>query len=167
MSTVYRKTDKGQAEIETRALRLVPRLRQALILVDGRRSDAELSGFIAGDAAATLASLVADGFIEPLVTLADPTPEARPAASNPAAAASSGVPRKTVSVESTRRDAVRFLNDQLGPAAESIALKLERAKTVPEMQPLLVAAAQVLRSARGDGVADAFIARFVTANAAA
>jgi hypothetical protein len=165
MSTVYRKTEKGQAEIETRAFRLVPRLRQALILVDGRRSDADLSAFIAGDAAATLAGLLADGFIEPLVTLADPTPA--PRASTPSSAEAAAAPRKTVSVESTRRDAVRFLNDQLGPAAESIALKLERAKTVPEMQPLLVAASQVLRSARGAEVADAFIARFVTANAAA
>jgi hypothetical protein len=165
MSTVYRKTDKGQAEIETRAFRLVPRLRQALILVDGRRSDAELSGFIAGDAQATLAGLLADGFIEPLVTLADPRPAPQPGP--PSSTEAAAAARKTVSVESTRRDAVRFLNDQLGPGAESIAVKLERAKTVPEMQPLLVAASQVLRSARGAEVADAFIARFITANAAA
>ena len=42
MATIFRKTEKGQREIETRALKLAPRFRSALILVDGRRSDAEL-----------------------------------------------------------------------------------------------------------------------------
>ena len=39
MATVYRKTDKGRNEIETRANRLLPRLRSALIVVDGQRND--------------------------------------------------------------------------------------------------------------------------------
>ena len=64
MSTVYRKTAKGQAEIDTRAHRLLPRLRQALILVDGRKPDTELEKLILADPKATLESLERDGFIE-------------------------------------------------------------------------------------------------------
>ena len=77
MSTVYRKTEKGVNEIATRALRLGPRQRSALILVDGRKTDVELAQLILADPAGTLASLLADGFIEVLTTLAD-RPAERP-----------------------------------------------------------------------------------------
>jgi hypothetical protein len=163
MSIVYRKTAKGQSEIETRAFRLLPRLRQALILVDGRRSDGELAQMIFAEPRATLEALLADGFIEVALTVADKPSERTPAAAVPAPAPVA--PRKSAapstSPESLRRDAVRYLNDQLGPAAEGIALKLERAKTMTELRPLLVTAAQLIANIRGDSAAQAFSARFL------
>jgi len=166
MSTVYRKTAKGVTEIETRAHRLVPRLRSALILVDGRKSDDELNQMILTDPAGTLASLLADGFIEVLATLADRPPERPP--ERKSAPASGSTPSRdaaagTVSIETLRRDAVRTLTDQLGPAAETVAIKIERAKTMPELQPLLVQAVQTLRTMRGAAAAEAFAARFISA----
>ena len=56
MPTIYRKTPKGQAEVETRADRLPPRLRGALILVDGRRSEDDLTKLVPNDAAQVLRS---------------------------------------------------------------------------------------------------------------
>jgi hypothetical protein len=159
MSTVYRKTAKGQAEIDTRAHRLLPRLRQALILVDGRKTDAELAKLILADPAATLNALQADGFIEALITVAD-TPNERNADAG-AAAPAAPARKAVVSVDAIRRDAVRFLNDQLGPAAESISMKLERVKTMPELRPLLVSAAQLLANVRGAEAAKAFANRFL------
>lgn len=162
MNTVYRKTPKGIGEIETRALRLVPRLRSALILVDGKKSDDELAPLIAGDAAATLAGLLADGFIEVLATLAERP--GRVAENRSAAAAPSR--REPASgattFETVRRDAVRQLNDLLGPVAEELAIRIERSKSMPELQPLLVQGAQTLRNLRGAAVAEAFAARFIT-----
>ncbi len=166
MSTVYRKTSKGVTEIETRALRLVPRLRGALILVDGKRSDDELAPLVGGDAAATLASLHSDGFIEVLATLAD-----RPAAERaPDRPSERGMERRSGGAvdaassmrlfETLRRDAVRSLNDQLGPAGETVALELERAKTPADLQRLLLLGAQVLRDFRGVAAAESFAARF-------
>lgn len=161
MSTVYRKTAKGQAEIDTRAHRLLPRLRQALILVDGRKTDAELSKLILAEPEATLATLQTDGFIEAVATVADTPPERKAdAATAPAGAAPAR--KAVVSVDAIRRDAVRFLNDQLGPAAEGISLKLERVKTMPELRPLLVSAAQLLVSVRGADAAQAFADRFLS-----
>lgn len=163
MSTVYRKTAKGQAEIDTRAHRLLPRLRQALILVDGRKTDAELAKLILAEPEATLAALQTDGFIEALVTVADAPAVSRPEAGAGAAAAPAAPARKAVvSVDAIRRDAVRFLNDQLGPAAEGIAIKLERVKTMPELRPLLVSAAQLLVNLRGADTAQAFADRFLS-----
>jgi len=64
MVTVYRKSAKGQLEIETRVNRLHPRLRTVLILVDGRRNDDELRSLIQVDADATLLALIEGGYIE-------------------------------------------------------------------------------------------------------
>ena len=157
MSIVYRKTAKGVAEIETRAHRLVPRQRGALILVDGKRSDDELAPLVGSDAAATLASLLGDGFIEVLATLAERAAEAAPdrVADRASDRRSSGR-----AFETLRRDAVRSLNDQLGPAGETVAIDLERAKTPAELQRLLLLGVKVLRDFRGVAVAEAFAARF-------
>jgi hypothetical protein len=167
MSTVYRKTEKGQTEIETRAFRLLPRLRQALILVDGKRSDAELAKLILAEPEVTLATLLADGFIEATGLAVDiPIPAAPatvPQGAIPAASAAGAAPRRpAASLDVLRREAVRFLNDKLGPAAEGIAMKLERAKTMPEVQPLLVSAAQLVRNVSGKAAADEFVARFLS-----
>jgi hypothetical protein len=150
MTSVYRKTDKGVAEITTRAHRLVPRLRSALILVDGKKTDDELAKLILAEPAATLASLLADGFIDVLATLAERPPERK-----------SVTPAPTVAFETLRRDAVRQLTDQVGPAAETVAIKIERAKTMAELEPLLVQGGQILRNLRGTAAAQAFAARFI------
>ena len=152
MATVYRKTDKGVAEITTRAHRLAPRYRSALILVDGKRTDDDLHKLILGEPEQTLAGLLAEGFIDVLATLAERPPERKPAA----AAGSS-------SFASRQRDAVRELNHQMGPLAESLALSMERTKSDTELQPLLVQAAEMLRRMRGAAPADAYLARFAAA----
>lgn len=161
MSTIYRKTAKGHAEIETRALRLPPRLRGALILVDGHRSVEDLAKLIPGDAAQTLEQLLADGFIEVFAVLADrppaPPPPAAVAPRKPAPAASS--------LDNQKREVVRYLNDRLGPTAETLAIKIERAASAAELQPLLAQAAQVLRNFGGAAAADPFVARFIGAGA--
>jgi hypothetical protein len=157
-TTIYRKTVKGQAEIETRAHRLPPRLRGALIMVDGQRSVEDLAKLIPGDAAASLEQLLADGFIDVFAVLADkppaPAPVAAPAPQRRSASSSN-------SLDSLKRDAVRYLNDRLGPAAESISIKIERTSSMAELQPLLAQAAQVLRNFSGNAAAEPFVAKFI------
>jgi hypothetical protein len=155
MTTIYRKTAKGQAEIETRAHRLPPRLRGALILVDGQRSEADLAKLVPGDAPAALQHLLADGFIDVFAVLAD-----RPAPTLPTAA----VPMapQTAPIDQIKRDAVRALTQQLGPTVETVALKIERSKTLAELRPLLTLGAQMLRDHKGAQAADAFALRFLS-----
>ncbi len=154
MTTIYRKTAKGQAEIETRAHRLPPRQRGALIMVDGQRSIEDLVKLVPGDAEATLQQLLVDGFIDVFAVLADRPPA--PAPTPAPAPAKSGA-----SIETTKRDAVRYLNDKLGPAGEGVAIKIERAKSMAELQPLLAQAAQVLHSFGGASTSEPFITRFI------
>ena len=62
--------------------------------------------------------------------------------------------------EARRRAAVRGLNDQLGPRAETLAIKMERARTAEELRPLLATAVQLIGNARGRAAADDYAARF-------
>ena len=86
LDTLFRKTEKGVAEIQTRMYRLQPRLRSALILVDGRRRGVELQPLIQPDPEATLRALAEQGFIEAAEPAAPAVPAPRPAtAARPAA----------------------------------------------------------------------------------
>jgi hypothetical protein len=167
MPTVYRKTAKGQAEIATRTHRLAPRLRQALILVDGRRTDEELQRMLPqGDE--VMRSLIDDGFIESIgvtavpvaapAAAAVPTPAASPAPAAPVAAAK---PPPAVS-EQLKREVVRSLNDLLGPLAEGVAIKVERARTPEELRGVLEQAHRIIRDMRGAFQATAFADRFLS-----
>jgi hypothetical protein len=159
MATIYRKTEKGQTEIETRLFRLLPRLRTALILVDGHRNDAELAKLIPGDPVASLQTLLADGFIE-VVAIVEQRLVPRP--QEPAGRSTSApAPAPTPAFEQRRREAIRVLNDQLGPGAEVLAIRLEKCPDWNHMVPILQAAQQVLRTARGASVAADFGSRFI------
>lgn len=172
MPTLFRKTAKGQAEIETRAHRLTPRLRGLLILVDGKRDLAGLAALVAQHAEALLQELVAQGFVEIFESAAAPTGATAvvgPSASATAAAAATATataaaisPAASASAdfEKLRRDAVRAFTDVAGPAAETVALRMEKARTVDELRPLLAQAAQVLNSMRGRAAAEAYLAKF-------
>lgn len=166
MTTVYRKSPKGQQEVETRAHRLGPRLRTALILVDGRRSDADLRALIQTDADATLQTLLEGGFIEVVATAAAPAvapapalaPRATPAPAAPVAPAASAA-----ALTERRRQAVRFLTDNLGPMAEDIALRIEKARNPAELRTELELGRTVLARARGGATAARFAAQFIDA----
>lgn len=168
MPTLFRKTAKGQVEIETRAHRLTPRLRGLLIMVDGKRDSAGLAALMPPQQAeALLQELTAQGFIESFETAGGPT--APPAAPAPGAApAPSSAPTTpnaaaAVDFEKLRRDAVRALTDGAGPAAETVAIRIEKAKSIDELRPLLAQAAQVLANMRGRAAAEAFALRFPSA----
>lgn len=159
MPTLFRKTAKGQAEIETRAHRLPPRLRGLLILVDGKRDLAGLAALVPQQAEALLQELVTQGFVESFEAAggAPAAPRAAPAAAPTTAAA----PAPAVAdFDKLRREAVRALTDAAGPAAETVALRMEKARTLEELRPLFGQAAQVLANMRGRAAAEAYAARF-------
>jgi len=158
MPIVYRKTAKGAAEVETRANRLPPRLRSALIIVDGKRSDAELAKLLLQDPEGTLQTLVEGGYIEAAPA---PPPSARP----PSAAARPAVPSgpsgpSGPSHEQTRREAVFALTELVGPRADEIAMKMERTRKADELRPLLIVARQLIGYTRGPKAAADYGTRF-------
>ncbi len=154
MPIIFRKSAKGVAEIETRAHRLVPRMRSMLILVDGKRSDADLTALMPEHAAATLASLLAQGFVE-LVA-----PPDLPAPGTTRAAVPSAAPNAAPSFDAVRRTVVRALTDTVGPDAETLALRIERTHHIEDLRLLLPQVVQTVGNMRGRAAAEAFAARF-------
>lgn len=87
-ATVFAKTAVGQEEIQSRTLGLSLLVRRALVLVDGKRSGAELSVFLVGkgDVESVLAELLDKGCIEAVARVgkapSTATPAAAPAPAN-------------------------------------------------------------------------------------
>jgi sugar phosphate isomerase/epimerase len=113
-------------------------------------------------------SLIDDGFLESIgvtavpvaapAAAAVPTPAASPAPAAPVAAAK---PPPAVS-EQLKREVVRSLNDLLGPLAEGVAIKVERARTPEELRGVLEQAHRIIRDMRGAFQATAFADRFLS-----
>jgi len=168
MATIYRKTAKGHSEIETRSHRLPPRLRSALILVDGRRSDDDLRKLIPQQADESLQLLGEQGFIEIIgITQAAPAavraplPAAAPAApvSRPQALEQPSMPPRDFA--QTRAQAVRLFTDMVGPMAEALALKMEKARSPDELRPLVQTAQRIIGNTRGGQAASDYGTRFL------
>lgn len=165
MAVIFRKTDKGQTEIETRANRLAPRLRSALILVDGKRSSDELRSMIIQQADETLAALNEQGFIEAAAVV--PSMPAAPAAANQAAVeapdrapSGAGGPTRQRDFEALRRQMVREFNDITGPSGEPMAMRLEKATDRMALRALLQAAGEYISGSRGNQASIEFRQRF-------
>lgn len=162
MPVIYRKTAKGQDEIATRAHRLQPRLRQALILVDGKRSDEDCARLLP-QADEVLRALIDGGFVEAAGVVA-PTPvraEATTPAAAPAAPPAPSAPPAPPFGDALKREIVRSLNDQLGPMAETLAIKVERVRSAEELRAVLEQAQRALRDMRGSAAARAFAERYL------
>ena len=114
----FGKTSKGLEALSKRDAAMAPKLRSMLILVNGKRTAQELGELSAtpGSSEVLLAQLLELGLIERL-TVQDEAPAAGVSASDLAAA---------------RKAAVRQLTDLLGPNADDLCIRLEKAKTANE-----------------------------------
>ncbi len=181
MPLIYKKTNKGLAEIETRAQRLAPRLRSLLIVVDGKRDVDAIRALVQQPTDDALQALELQGFVEvvgnstaaaktatPAASSAAPNvaasanPSARAAVTGPAPAASGVIPLHADNFNALRSQAVRALLDAVGPAGDGLAMRLEKARSAPELQPLLVHAARLVAELGGRAAGERFTARFLT-----
>lgn len=159
MSTIYAKTADGLHEIETRERRLTPRLRSALIMVDGKRSDTEL-GKLVQQADEALKALLEQGLIEAVASSSPKAAREEGPASVPGPSSQPGG-TAVLDLATTRREAVRAIHDLLGPEAEMLALKIERANDELALRAALERAVAYIANARGGGAAAQFTARFL------
>ncbi|HYF60713.1 MAG TPA: hypothetical protein VEA81_17330 [Burkholderiaceae bacterium] len=233
---VFVKTPQGSDEIATRRHGLAMRMRRLLILVDGRRTAADLSRLVPEpDLPAQLERLEADGFVAragaapgvaaPDATAPDPA-SAAPAVAAPGVAAPAGagvpsaiptaaafaapppvcapppfaasparsgtgeplpgtvplVPARVAAppaeppaaraaeaaapgaaapreLEALRRAIVRQLVEAIGPHADALGVRIERARTLEELRKLVPSAAQLVEAVRGRAAAAAFVQR--------
>jgi hypothetical protein len=166
MSIIFRKTAKGVIEIETREHRLPPRVRNALILVDGKRDVAALKVLMPQQVDGTLETLLEQAFIEVVgesvaasSSRALPDANARASTGPVANAQTAALPASSTSDPSfatRQRAAVRDFNNAIGPMGESLAIRMERARDESELRPLVQMAVQLIANARGRSAAEAY-----------
>ncbi len=141
---VYAKTDAGRDEIETRARKLTPALRSTLLVVDGRRTIAQLLGLASGlhappDALAQLAEL---GLIAPLAQTAAP----------------GTAPLSPLSPHSDIADRYRLLSGLMSEAVRQhlglrgyfMQLKIERCADTDELSALLPELTAAIAKSKGE-----------------
>lgn len=165
-NTLLVKTDKGREALAHRLPELGPRLRSMLIMVDGQRSFSELDklGSGLGGGAALLEQLLSHGWIaspehnapfRETVPFGDSQPLGErtvlPAAVlDPAVERVASAPsvQPSLPFAEARRLTVRFINDQLGPPGEALAIRVEGCKNATELQAQLQRIRDTLKSHR-------------------
>ncbi|MCW5653084.1 hypothetical protein [Hydrogenophaga sp.] len=162
-TTLFAKTDKGREALTSRPAGLAPRLRMLLIMVDGKRTVADLDPLVAGEgsAAPLLEQLQASGWVEAVDPSGRPLsalPPAPPEAGEPASAPPPVDPPRTPALPfgEARRLVVRFINDQLGPMGEQLALRVESCKSPVDLQALLPRVRDGLANFKGGATAQRF-----------
>jgi hypothetical protein len=155
-ATVPRRTPAGDAAVARHAPELDTATRVVLAAIDGKRSYAALKlrfGALT-DLPAALSRLVAAGLVEGLAAAAAGPATPSAIANNPAA--STSVPAG-VDPARLRQQMVRGLSEVLGPSGDALALRVERAKTLPELVELHARCLGVVRELRGAGEVERFL----------
>lgn len=160
MAAIYRKTASGQAEVGSKAHHLPPRARSLLIMVDGQRDAETLRGMLGPAVDEGIELLLREGLIE---QSGSTSPAKAPVSAPPAAAARPPAPSAAAapSFEETRRAAARAVTEALGPMADSVAMRIERAKTPADLQSALQVAAGAIADISTSARAEAFRQRFL------
>jgi len=149
---IYRKTALGTAEISSRKLKLGPRVRTMLILIDGAQPE-----FMLREEAAKVGA--PPEFLDELLRLRLVEKVGRAAAAAPAAAVAPGAPAPAKPAESGGeferfRAAKDFMNvtivDALGIKSFFFTLKLERAGTREDLRQLAQPYREAIAKAEGD-----------------
>lgn len=169
---VFGKTAKGAAEVATRGGALTMAARRVLIMVDGKRSLAELHAMLRNNELDGLIGLLeAQGFIQRVGSDSaindEPQREAREAATptreggrdalevNTVGSDLEG--RPLVTIEEAKRRAVRELTERLGPDAEIMSVRLEQARTAEELRERLREAERLVAGLLGESAAESYL----------
>jgi hypothetical protein len=158
-AAVLAKTPKGAAELKSRAHGLAQKLRALLIMIDGVSTAGDLIVKFGGipDVEAGLQALADQGYVEVRGTAPAP--------------ASAGAQRTVAAVQAapaaappqTRKEAMsaltRMLHDAIGPDADMLTGRLEKARTRAEFNAAVERCTDTLEALAGEARAQAFGAR--------
>jgi hypothetical protein len=169
--TIYAKSPAGQLELKSRSNAVPPRARTLLILVDGKRSDTELSALVP-DFEASVDALLKAGLIEPVASARPPASTRAvggPEAPSPAAAAAAAAERvpppppapAAIDLPTLRLESARAVNNLLGPEGDALAMRIERAAEAEVLQVALERCVSYIAATRGKRAADEFAQRYL------
>ena len=147
---IYSKTAKGVAEVNARSGAVPLTARRVLIMIDGRRTIAELAPIVhSGEISAIVQQLEAQGLVRP----------ASPATLGATAPAQDdlGEDRLISGFEMIKRRALHDLAERLGPDAEVMAARIDHARSTEELRQRLHEAERLVAGILGDAQAQDFL----------
>jgi hypothetical protein len=161
------KSPKGINEISTRAAGLNPRLRQLLILLDGKRAVHELAKMLPTlNVPEALGALIGEGFAENLsegsaqpITSSASSPAPAPPAAPPSMAQGILSPGSGLSERDAIMRTARLVTEKMGPNADSLALRIEKCKTITELQMMVPQILGAIEATLGKSAAADFASR--------
>ncbi|SNY65446.1 hypothetical protein [Stenotrophomonas sp. CC120223-11] len=149
-----RKTDLARTALQAHRAPLDMRQRRLLILCDGQRSIAELTGLLGPEAPAMVIQLVQAGYLSTGVPAPSPAaavaPMPTPPAGAPAALAAPAVERRR-SLVAARIYVLGILEMQRHPQAAALFRDLQQARAEDEVLQRLQSAMQMLPGLTSDG----------------
>ncbi|MBN5029575.1 hypothetical protein JY419_09095 [Stenotrophomonas maltophilia] len=154
-----RKTDLARTALQAHRAPLDMRQRRLLILCDGQRSIADLTGLLGQDAPAMVIQLVQAGYLSTGTAAAAPPPSLAPAAAPvppaPPAAAPAATPATAVerrrSLVAARIYVLGILEMQRHPQAAALFRDLQQARAESEVLQVLHSAMQMLPGLTSEG----------------
>jgi len=163
---VFSKTSKGVAEVAARSAALTLAARRILIMVDGKRTAADLAVLLKpGEIDEVLTALETQGFIvrnggadvsrpSSRQTLA-PNTLSGPLDVNTVG----GEPeeRNLLTLEEAKRRAVRELLDRLGPDGETMSMRIEQCKNADALRERLREAERLVAGMNGEAAAQDYV----------
>jgi hypothetical protein len=158
------KSQKGNDEVVTRKHGLNPRIRQMLILIDGHRNFSALSKLIgAKETLAYAMALESEGFIARVSVPStvsvlggnETVLESALPVMAPLAAPAPNLP--TADFATMRHRIERLLHETLGPFADDISVRVEKARTLQDLRDLLQSIVLIVEAVRGKSAAAEFL----------
>lgn len=158
----YRKTAKGLDAIGTRQAGLPPRLRSALIMVDGKRSYGDLVVMVSvlGDPETLVKELESTGLIESVGGAAKTHQSTVPGTDAASSATTKTAPlarSASPTLAGAKRFTARLLTELLGPTSEVLCVKIEAARDMADFITAVKRARDVVREVKGQAAATQFI----------
>ncbi len=158
MTVVWSKTEAGRQEIQARSKVPGRAQRTLLLLIDGRRSDAQLLAAVQGTSAADFGRLAGLGLIAaPQAGAAQPPMAAflRTAAGVPVPATPSARPAPPTSYADFTRTLTELIARELGLRGLGLTLAVEKAATSEELMAVADRVIAAVRDRKGPVPADA------------
>jgi hypothetical protein len=156
---IYQKTQKGTEAVANRHSGLAPRLRSLLIMVDGKRTYAELTTMAAalGDPQ-RLSELEAEGLVAPAVAEERTMPAALEPVGGPQPSVTAA-PQRAANLAQAQRFSSHLLEHLLGPMAEPLCIKIEGARDLADFVAVIKRAREIVREIKGAAEAERFVAQ--------
>lgn len=161
---VYSKTPKGVAEVASRSAAVGMGARRVLIMVDGKRTVAELALLLKpGELNGVLTQLESQGFISRVQAADAIRPLTRPMDLSTATAldinsvGGENDERNLLTLDEAKRRAVRELVDRLGPEAETTSVRIERCRNGDELRDRVREAERLVAGFLGEAAAQDYM----------